>query len=120
MPSHRSISNREKRLIELFGQETLKKDRVIEKKFAQYFGDCSTKNRTFIREGRIKKKLRLLFGGYQETTKSVQKPRIFRNRKITKQQRERIQKRFDDLFGVENTKRDIKLAKKFKHLFGDE
>ena len=40
MPSHRSISNREKRLIELFGQETLKKDRVIEKKFAQYFGDC--------------------------------------------------------------------------------
>ena len=55
MPSHRSISNREKRLIELFGPEKLKKDLVIEKKLAKYFGDCTTKNRTLIRDATIKK-----------------------------------------------------------------
>ena len=120
MPSHTSITKREKRLIELFGPETLNKDRIIEKKFALYFGDCSTKNRNFIRDARMKKKLRLLFGEYEEITKSGKKPRIIKNRKKSKKQSEKIQKRFDDLFGVENTKKDLKLAKKFMHLFGDE
>ena len=40
--------------------------------------------------------------------------------KKTKNQRVKLQKRLDDLFGFENTKKGFKLAKKLMHLFGDD
>merc|ERR1712240_505506 len=86
MTSHNRITKRQKKLIDLFGPENLKKDRVIEKKFAILFGDCRNKERSFLRDVRIKKK--------------------------SKQQKARIQKRMEDLFGRENTKKDIKISKK--------
>ena len=61
-----------------------------------------------------------MFGEYQENTKSVNNSRIIKKRKKSKKQSAKIQKRLDDLFGVENTKKDLKLAKKLMHLFGDE
>ena len=120
MPSHNRITKRQKKLIDLFGPENLKKDRVIEKKFAILFGDCRNKERTFLRDVRIKRKYRLLFGEYQEHNNSVKNSRIIKNRKKSKQQKARIQKRMEDLFGRENTKKDIKISKKIMYLFGEE
>ena len=65
----------------MFGPEKLNKDRVIEKKLALYFGVCRTQNRTFMRDIRIKNKYSLLFGEYQENTKSVKNSRIIKNGK---------------------------------------
>ena len=81
MPSHNRITKRQKKLIDLFGPENLKKDRVIEKKFAILFGDCRTKERTFLRDVKIKRKYSLLFGEYQEHNNSVKNSRIIKNRK---------------------------------------
>ena len=120
MPSHNRITKRQKKLIDLFGPENLKKDRVIEKKFAILFGDCRTKERTFLRDVKIKRKYSLLFGEYQEHNNSVKNSRIIKNRKKSKQQKARIQKRMEDLFGRENTKKDIKISKKIMYLFGEE
>merc|ERR1711951_88714 len=120
MPSHNRITKRQKKLIDLFGPENLKKDRVIEKKFAILFGDCRNKERTFLRDVRIKRKYRLLFGEYQEHNNSVKNSRISKNRKKSKQQKARIQKRMEDLFGRENTKKDMKISKKIMYLFGEE
>ena len=120
MPSHNRITKRQKKLIDLFGPENLKKDRVIEKKFAILFGDCRTKERTFLRDVKIKRKYSLLFGEYQEHDNSVKSSRIIKNRKKSKKQKAKIQKRMEDLFGRENTKKDIKIAKKVMYLFGEE
>ena len=60
-----------------------------------------------------------MFGEDQENTKSEKKSRIIKNRKTSKKQKAKLQKRLDDLFGLENTKKDSKLAKKLMHLFGD-
>merc|ERR1711951_146379 len=76
MPSHNRITKPQKKLIDLFGLENLKKDRVIEKKFAILFGDCRTKERTFLRDVKIKRKYSLLFGEYQEHNNSVKNSRI--------------------------------------------
>ena len=84
MPSHNRITKRQKKLIDLFGPENLKKDRVIEKKFAILFGDCRTKERTFLRDVKIKRKYSLLFGEYQEHNNSVKNSRIIKNRKNKK------------------------------------
>ena len=81
MPSHNRITKRQKKLMDLFGLENLKKDRVIEKKFAILFGDCRTKERTFLRDVKIKRKYSLLFGEYQEHNNSVKNSRIIKNRK---------------------------------------
>ena len=116
MPSHNRITKRQKKLIDLFGPENLKKDRVIEKKFAILFGDCRTKERTFLRDVRIKRKYSLLFGEYQEHNNSVKNSRIIKNRK----KKDKIQRKIEDLFGCENTKKDIKIAKKLMYLFGEE
>merc|ERR1711889_26764 len=81
MTSHNRITKRQKKLIDLFGPENLKKDRVIEKKFAILFGDCRNKERTFLRDIRIKRKYRLLFGENQDHNNSVKNSRISKNRK---------------------------------------
>ena len=104
MTSHNRITKRQKKLIDLFGPENLKKDRVIEKKFAILFGDCRNKERTFLRD----------------VNNSVKNSRIIKNRKKSKQQKARIQKRMEDLFGRENNKKDIKISKKIMYLFGEE
>merc|ERR1711951_139981 len=101
MPSHNRITKRQKKLIDLFGPENLKKDRVIEKKFAILFGDCRNKERTFLRGVRIKRKYRLLFGENQDHNNSVKNSRISKNRKKSKQQKARIQKRMEYLFGLD-------------------
>ena len=84
MTSHNRITKRQKKLIDLFGPENLKKDRVIEKKFAILFGDCRNKERTFLRDIRIKRKYRLLFGENQDHNNSVKNSRISKNRKKIK------------------------------------
>ena len=66
------------------------------------------------------KKYSLLIGEDQENTKSEKNSRIIKNRKKSKIQRAKLQKRLDDLFGLKNTKKDLKLAKKLMHLFGDD
>ena len=104
MTSHNRITKRQKKLIDLFGPENLKKDRVIEKKNAILFGDCRNKERTFLRD----------------VNNSVKNSRISKNRKKSKQQKARIQKRMEDLFGRENNKKDIKISKKIMYLFGEE
>ena len=40
MPSHNRITKRQKKLIDLFGPENLKKDRVIEKSL-QYYSEIA-------------------------------------------------------------------------------
>merc|ERR1712240_7490 len=94
MTSHNRITKRQKKLIDLFGPENLKKER------------------TFLRDIRIKRKYRLLFGENQDHNNSVKNSRIGKNRKKSKQQKARIQKRMEDLFGRENNKKDIKISKK--------
>ena len=114
MPSHPRESKIESRLNELFGHETSLKDLKISKKFVELFGDAPNPNKNLIRDIKKKKKLILLFGEVPKPVKKIKK------RKNSKKFQAQIKKRLDDLFGLENTRKDKIVAKKFIHLFGQE
>ena len=105
----------EAKLIYCFGEENTKRDLRIGKRFEELFGDLRNKNRNLIRNGKIRRKLMSLFG------EKLRKPiKIINKKKKTKKLQDRIKKRFDYLFGLENTKRDKRVAKKIVQLFGPE
>ena len=114
MPSHIRESKIEARLNELFGHETSIKDLKISKKFVELFGDAPNPNKNLIRDIKKKKKLILLFGELPKPVKKIKK------RKNSKKIQAQIKKRFDELFGIENTRKDKIVAKKIIHLFGQE
>ena len=91
----------------------------MQRNWQDYLVIVKFKNRTLIGDVKIKEYI-LLFGENQENTKSEKKSRIIKNRKKSKNQRAKLKKRLDDSFGLENTKKDFKLAKKLMHLFGDD
>ena len=115
MPSHRRISKIEAKLDHLFGEETSLKDIILADKFAKLFGDENTPNKTIIRQVRMEKKLIKLFGAVPTTTKKLKL-----KKKKSKKLQAKIKMRIEHLFGIENTKKDILVAKKIVHLFGEE
>ena len=114
MPSHCRKSKIAAKLDDLFGKETSKKDFKIAKKFSDLFGDLPNQNDNMIRETKIIKKLNLLFGEVSKPTKKIKK------RNNSKKNAARIKTRIEYLFGVENTKKDRILKKKYLHFFGPE
>ena len=107
------MSGLEAKLIYCFGEENTKKDIRIGKKIEELFGDLPKKIQNLIRNGKIRRKLMSLFG------EKLRKPiKIINKKKKTKKLQDRIKKRFDYLFGFENTKRDKCVAKKLVRLFG--
>ena len=115
MPSHRRISKIEAKLDHLFGEETSLKDIILADKFEKLFGDEKTPNKTIIRNVRMEKKLIKLFGAVPRTTKKLKL-----KKKKSKKLQAKIKMRIEHLFGIENTKKDILVAKKIVHLFGEE
>ena len=112
-----NMSGLEAKLIYCFGEENSKKDLRIAKKIEELFGDLPNRNQNLIRDGRIRRKLISMFG--EEVRNPTRKPiKIIKKRKKSKKLQVRIKKRFDYLFGLENTKRDKRVAKKLVRLFG--
>ena len=103
----------EDKLIYCFGEENTKTDIRLGKRFEELFGDLPNQNQNLIRNGKIRRKLIFLFG--EELRKPI---KIIKKRKKSKKLQVRIKKRFDYLFGFENTKRDKGVAKKLVRLFG--